>query len=475
MKESMAHKRLTPEEFGKVIEKGKAEGKSWEELFEAELNIGRGIPFDTIEQARLHEAYAKEVFTRTLKGNGVETHAYLRDKAPEWVERVGHQGVLDGAAHDAKLMEALTVRNLAYRMDSKSLGGRLQQLWDGMTLRGENPLDSEEFVRLSREFQDLDLAAKDIATTAGRVLSSMRIKPDYIPPDLMVGVLKATGGNPEEVLRVLNHVQGSKIARAGRGFQEMVINGLLSGPKTHLVNISGNIMKTFLMPTDKILGGAMTMDGQMVREGAATLFSLHKFLGDSWTAARKAYLAGDNILDAGNKIMDASSKQPIMTTYSRIEKDMLTRLRVEGKDVTNGLPPWMEIQARFRSFIGLPSRALLSMDEFFKQINYRANIAGRLTAEGMAKKMNPDALKEFVENGVRDAFDAAGRGTDAAALRIGQEATWTQPLKDGAYLGSIPRTCPRRSALCRPQWRQIPQAAGNFRHMAPLHRLGHGH
>lgn len=434
MKASMTRSRLKPEEFSKTLEDGitAANGKDMSELMEGRFLIGNGkrLEFNTIEEATLHAEHATAVWDKTLLGKGQETFRSVLDGSQEFLRFLGVDDLLDSAAKDRAWMKNMTSRVLAYKEVAQSAGEEILDIRRLINLHGETPELLERLSTASRIYQDLSLSAKDMITGSARTTSAGRITPRYLDGDVLADVLAAAEGNLEQVAKVINM---SRSRRTFSTIQELVINGLLSGPKTHLVNVSGNFLKSILMPVDKMLGGAMTADKQMMQEGVSTLFSLHKYLGESWIAARKAYLTGDNILDAGHKIMDASSRHPIMTTFSRIEKDMLTKLKAAGKDVSGGLPPWMELQARFRSFIGLPSRALLTMDEFFKQINYRANITGKLTAEGMAKNLDSNALAEFVENGMRNAFDEAGRGIDASALRYGQEATWTQTLKDGAY------------------------------------------
>ena len=425
---------ISPEEFVKVYEKGLADGRSLEEIYELGVNTGRGTTFDSVEQARLHRAYAEAIHEHTLKGKGVEPFDYLRTEAQEWLQHIGIDKLTQAAAGNAKILEKLNIDNLAYRMGSKNIGDRLMHLWDSASLQGKNALDSEEFVRLSKAFQDLDRASADAGTAFARGLNARKIDPIYLPPETMVAVLKATGGSSEEILRVINGVQRSKALRFGYATMEAVINGMLSGVKTHLANTGGNGMKALLMPIDTMIGGAMMLDKKVVMRGAYTFSGLFRYLGESWSAFNMARRAGENILDAGNKILDNHAHQPIFTTYDRIKKDMLLRLQAEGKDVSNGLSPLMLLQARMQSFMGYPSRALLSMDEFFKQINYRAHLHGKFTEEGLANGMRGKELGAFIEKRMRASFDATGRGTDASGLRYAQEATWTQSTRDGAYL-----------------------------------------
>ena len=443
-----AQRVLTPEEFTSNFETALTNGKTIDEALEEGVNIGSRATFDSVEEARTARAYAEAIYEHTLKGKGVEPHNFLREHAQEWIQRSGLDEIAQAAINDRGVMEDMSKRFLTYRVAEKNTNHALGQLYESLKQAGKNPAESEEFIRLSHHYQDLSRASKDIGTSVARSLNSMKVDPDYLPPNLMMAVIKATGGSSEDILRVLNKVQGNKVGSLGKGYMEVIINGLLSGPKTHLVNIAGNATKSLIMPVEKIIGGAVTLDKQMANEGFHTLMGVGKYLSESWKACSMAWKTGDNILDAGNKIMDSQSHQPIFTTYERIKKDMLVNLQAKGVDVSNGLPKWQGLQARFQSFVGVPSRALLSMDEFFKQINYRAHTYGQLVAEGMAQKMDDASLEAFVKKGMDGAFDGTGKGINKDSLRYGQEATWTQSLKDGAYINigkgmeSFARTTP---------------------------------
>lgn len=432
MKGAAIKAAFKPEEMQGLVQKALDGGRSVKEILDGEYLIGNTgrIKFDSLDELRLHGEYAVKALDKTLKGKGVEAHQVILDNSAEWLESMSLRGLLDAAAHDKTTMRDLAARAVAYKMGSKAAGMKLLEIQRSINLHGSTPELMEEFTKASRAFQDLSLAAKDITTTSARITSAGRIQAGYMKPELMAAIIKATDGDPEKVLKILNM---SRTRRAYNTLQEIVINGLLSSPKTHAVNITGNMLKAALMPAEKMIGGAFMGNRQMVIEGAQTYAGLFKYLGESWKAAKMAMKMGENILDRGHKVMDAPN-QTILGTYEKIKENIIAGRAAKGGDLGGGLNALEELQARTMSFIGLPSRALLGMDEVFKQLNYRANLYGKLTAEGVTK-FGDDTLRvaEFVENGMGKAFDASGRGMDAAAMRYGQEATWTQKLKDDAY------------------------------------------
>lgn len=419
----------SPEEFGKILEKGLAAGKSTKEIFEQELLLGHGITFKTPEDANLMAAYSEVIWEKTLKGKGVETHAEVLRQYPAWVESQGLQGVLEEAGTVREVMEGLTKKLAAFEATAKTIGLQAVRLWEGLKLKGIDPAGNDEFRQLSRAYMELTLTSKNTGTAAGRALSFHRNKADYLPDDILMNVIKMADNDPEKITRVLNaHRNGG----AFKTMTEIITNGLLSSPKTHAINIAGNIFKALLMPAEKMLGGRFMGDEAMVREGLQTYAGLRRYLDESFKMAKLAWKTGENLLDAGHKVADGREVS-VLGTFDKVKADILDRKAARG-DTSGRLSELEELQAHAFSWLGAPSRLLGAADEFFKQLNYRANVYAKLSGEA-AHKFPGDAMKmgEYVENGMEAAFDKAGRGTREDALRIAQEATWTQPLRNDAY------------------------------------------
>lgn len=420
------------EEFGKLVDKALADGRSVNDISDVELLLGRGLTFKTPEEKALMAEYGEAIWEKTLKGKGVEAHAEVLAKYPEWVESQGLQGVIEEGRHVLEVMEGLTKKLAAFDATAKSMGARAVQLWDSLKLKGVDPSTNEEFQQISRAYQELTLISKNTVTASARVVSFRRHKADYLPDDVLARVLKMTDGDPEKVTKILNaHRSGG----AFKTMTEIITNGLLSSPKTHAINITGNFFKTLLMPAEKMLGGWRMGDEAMMREGMETYTGIRKYFGESLKMARLSWKEGENILDAGHKVMDTQNHRNILGTYDKVKEDILTRKQARG-DTSGTLSELEELQAHAFAFLGVPSRALGAADEFFKQLNYRANVYAKLTGEAASNPSlagNAQAMAEFVENGMVTAFDKAGRGTREDALRLAQEATWTQPLRDDAY------------------------------------------
>ncbi len=191
---------------------------------------------------------------------------------------------------------------------------------------------------------------------------------------------------------------------------------MLSGVKTHLVNIISNASVAFQRPAEIWWAGAMSSNLALQREGSDLMTGSFLALRDSWGAARKAFSEGTNSLD------------PAFRT-----DEMVHNFNSDN---------WL-----IRIF-KVPLRLLMSEDEFFKNVGYISNVRAqslrlaREDANAMLSRgqLKPDDMGEFlgrrVSQDLEDAFalDAAsGRifGTNQKALEFGRVSTFTNSLDDG--------------------------------------------
>ena len=201
---------------------------------------------------------------------------------------------------------------------------------------------------------------------------------------------------------------GSKFGLVTKYF----INSILSGPKTHLINITSNAVKTVVMPMERIMGGN-------VREG------LDIYLGEAMAAKdavkymAKAFREGQNILDSTSTI-------------------------VEADQAISGRFDFRGIREAVNSVVTIPSRFLAAEDEFFKQMNVRGKLYADLMAQARTKyPRDADKRARWVAKKFDSAFTKEGVDADGNrimggvmiqsqdtefARQFGREATFTQEL-----------------------------------------------
>lgn len=256
---------------------------------------------------------------------------------------------------------------------------------------------------------------------------------------------------------------------------EYTINSLLSGYWTQATNALSTGLKTFVLPTEKWIGGVMRGDKVAREEAVRTMSGLLKFQTDAFRLAWKAFKTNNSVLDAGSSVLaDAPTKQ---MSYENIKNLFLSsNLNTTDMNAIKGgtLKPHQEIMARAFDYLGrfvnIPSRLLMTTDEFFKQLNFRAELYSRLHTEAAQRIGAKGDIAGYVEREMARYFDNGGRAIDFAgdlktlksaqanphaievasrladnansAMRYSQQATWTQPLEYG-----IGRTLQRATAV----------------------------
>ena len=206
-------------------------------------------------------------------------------------------------------------------------------------------------------------------------------------------------------------------SRAVGMVNELFINSILSGFKTHLVNIGSNTYTMLTMPMEKAIGAAI-MGNRYDMMKALRMYQ--GFAYGSIASAKGAFSA----IKSGATKLDAD--------YSILE---------DGKMMRDGyIPTWAG-----GGIIRAPTRLLAAEDEFFKQINFRAFVYSEAVTAGRALikegKLDKSQLSKYVDGEVDKAVNIqmeqamnGTRSTDAlaptadAAIQYGRTATFTQGL-----------------------------------------------
>lgn len=223
-------------------------------------------------------------------------------------------------------------------------------------------------------------------------------------PDKLVNLIRETidKENPDSMIAAMFNI--AKKAQ-GKHFLDMPteywMNAILSGPKTQMVNIMGNGLTQLMSTLEAIAGGVVTgnmglvkavvaswADGQMIREAA-------KF-------SKKAFKQNDNLLDPQAR---AFSDRP----QGAITGERIASGRLGGIVTERGLTSKKAFDA-MGNFIRIPSRLLLTSDEFFKQLAYRRAARLKATMSGIQQGIkDPRQLAEYVNKTLDGVITEGGR------------------------------------------------------------------
>ena len=229
---------------------------------------------------------------------------------------------------------------------------------------------------------------------------------------------------------VINKVSKSKYQRIQEAFNSAYINSLLSGIFTQAINVKSGVYEALIRPLEQIAGGALRADTRAIQLGFAQYKGLMMHFGEVVEMTRLALKQGDAILDPTSRtqdnleIVNGKATRPISGANLGVEGAAGTAIDWVGK------------------VIELPSRLLMTGDEFLKQSNYRARLYVNaldntmergLDIQSKAGRENIDRIfKEgFTKNGAANITESS---INQNALQYAREATYTNDLMGGSYL-----------------------------------------
>lgn len=186
----------------------------------------------------------------------------------------------------------------------------------------------------------------------------------------------AEHGDPRAVAKFAEKAWGATTMDAVR---EVWINGLLSSPATHVVNMTSNMAVGFQQIMERGVAARVgqlrgTVDGVEVGEAAAMAYGMTQAVKDAFRAASKALRTGET-----------------GTALGKVDLPRVNALSAEGLRMSTetGL-------GRFVDFVGhvarIPSRFLGAEDEFFKTIGYRMELHAQALRQATGEGLKGDAL-----------------------------------------------------------------------------------
>lgn len=183
------------------------------------------------------------------------------------------------------------------------------------------------------------------------------------------------------------------------------INALLSGPGTQEVNFISNAIQTLVIPTGQFAGSVVSGNPKMATHALRQLqgsFAAMLDFQNTWKQVAKAGWENEGMLDPFN---------------GKVEGDVLEQVVTGSKAID--------------STITLPSRFLMTMDELFKQSQYRGRIFADANAEAAEKGLTGQARTDHIQQYLKDSYGDAGEALRGDALLQARRATFTEPLEPG--------------------------------------------
>ncbi len=390
----------------------------------------------------------------TAKGGDVlsdtAVNARVRDMADFWGEDpAALMGELARAGDEASAMTArmeagylIANRMLADTYDAafKVRNGMLDE-WGGDATKA-----GEELRARLRTSATLLASAQSIRSNTGRTMRRLRgqfqLRPDDlaalegVDPGRLAELLYSTKGDPKKLAQAANP---GFLRRALNEATFSLTNSILWLYPTHVVNMASNLYMLAGRPTEKLIGGLALgpkSGGDIIRQRAMREYAgTVAALGDAWTAMVEAFKRGDSILSPHNTEFFQGSV---------IQKPLPWR---PLRDITD-LAHNAMVAANYRTIVGLPTRTLGAVDEFFKTLRYRAYIQAEAATEASMRGLTGDYFRNHIATRLEKSFDpATGQALNPKALAEAQTTTFQSELLAGTAGATIQQARSRHPVL----------------------------
>jgi len=198
---------------------------------------------------------------------------------------------------------------------------------------------------------------------------------------------------------------------------EYWINSILSGPRTQVVNVMGNALTSVWSTLETAVGGVLTGNLEVTRQAFAAWADMSMFK-EAASFAKNAAKSGENLLDPDARAFNEGRTDAITPeAFGKVEGESFYKTIKFAGD-----------------FFRLPSRLLMTTDEFFKQLNYRRAARFKLAMDGIQQGISePRQLAEYIEKGLEDVITAGGRHySEESLIREGTKAAKDKGITDSA-------------------------------------------
>ncbi len=291
-----------------------------------------------------------------------------------------------------------------------------------------------------------------VGTELGRSLNARKIRSSFAKD--AADILKNPGLDPQELADALQNAKNtyarSKVLQLTLDTITRVrINAMLSGPVTQMVNITSNLFKTGLAPSEYILGGliqsakGLESGKQSIRQGLSLYRGIWASMADSWRMAGSAiknrrgmFRGGDfsqldvfaeldkaeNVVTNAQDALKFFSPEDLKVSSRRIQQAI-----DEGDYGKLTSMVWSTGLRTLGAVIDVPTTLLNGADEFFLNLNGRGMLYSELTEKGLAQGLEPGSkeLSQFIEDGFQKYFSQNGAliREDEIGRRVFQYAT----------------------------------------------------
>ena len=382
---------------------------------------------------------------KSLGLNKEETHKQVyNDSVQQVADLIGGKSEDIGKTYldAAKITADSAQKIVSGKMVLQSTGRRINQLADIITkLQRTGDTDTaieRQLVDLMKVHADVQMAVKGIQTATARAVSAGRIRTADALDDVALDRLAQFGGSMT-VKKLAKQIQGAKGNPAAQAkliekanynkvlgvINEVWINAILSGPRTHFVNLGSNTFNLLARPAIRSVGGVLTGNTQVAEEGVRQyVYLLNEVLESVKYIGTLGYQSNDSAI--ANTFRSFYQGEGVLDTATKFDPSVGPK-RAISSDKGGVVGAGVNLLGKA---VTLSGRTLTAEDEFFKQLIFRSRLKSMVTAQ--ARRMDADGLKALGYKN-RDEY-ISGEVGKAINTKENLAEKWDKMVKEGKVL-----------------------------------------
>jgi len=300
-----------------------------------------------------------------------------------------------------------------------------------------------DYQRALQRHSAIQYAVQGATRDVARTLNALRLTPDTLDPQVISEAMRSYGGSKEAIFQKALTIadaktldEASKAAGMVSGLRRAAENlvyyrtmGLLSGPRTHVVNAVSNSLVNMMAVSERFVTGVHSQafgSGEVYpREAVEMFYGEMANLRDAFRLAAKAWNTGDSVYGG-----------------TKIETD--AALSSTGLGLRQDNPAGMAYDLA-ASAISLPGRALTSSDEFFKTMAFSQQARALAYRIGRREGLKGEALNARIEEvlaapnqeKILDSLSQQGLAGDELDMAFMAKLSEEERLFQGLYRESV--------------------------------------
>ncbi len=369
------------------------------------------------ERAAIREPVTREQTVADAKALGLSPMELLRMEP----QRLNTPEAF--AMRDMRVSSALRIRNLAEIAEpgSAAEGELIKQLSLHMNVELQvTKVTKEAGLKLNMFNESVDgslFGEVEFAKSVGFTLDSL---PDGVDPQQIRRMLLSLE-TPDQLSKA-----AQQLAKPGKGdaIIEAWLNGILSGPQTHVVNIVSNALTAAWQVPERLIASGIgagrraitgANDGVRAGEFVAQMYGVISGMKDSFVTLSKNFknMALLKDVEISDEFIKLEGKHQKSITAETFNLD-------PGGTVGRGVDYLGE-------FIRTPGKALMTMDEFYKGIGFRMELHAQAYRQASELGLKGEAFAKHTQKVLNNPPD----NIHAASIDAARYQTFTKDLGPG--------------------------------------------